>query len=112
MKEVMFPVLWQGDRKLMKLLKELDCPREVPFAFVMKFRDACLQNHSQTPERLSERGGLSPQELIAISRGYQSWAARQKVWFMAEEQAVPLLKELLAQFERDRAIVDTKDPAR
>jgi hypothetical protein len=98
----MFPVLWQYDRERKQRLKDLDCPREVPFAFVMKYRDGCLRNHNQTPERLSERGGLAPQELIAITCDEQNWESRRKIWFMPEEQAVPLLKDLLARFENER----------
>src|SRR5277367_4394172 len=62
MTDRMFPVLWQGDRAYLARLAELECPREIEWAIVEQYREACLRNHSQTPERLAERGGLSPAE--------------------------------------------------
>ncbi len=41
-------------------------PETVPFALVQAHADRCQRNHSQTPQRLKERGGLAPTELIAV----------------------------------------------
>lgn len=43
-------------------------PQYLPMDFVKKFETRIRLNHSQTPEELHKRGGLSPAELyIAIS---------------------------------------------
>lgn len=39
------------------------CPKSVPWAFVERWRHSCSQYHSQTLERLAERGGLSASEM-------------------------------------------------
>lgn len=41
-------------------------PETVPFALVEAHADRCQRNHKQTPQRLKERGGLDPTELIAV----------------------------------------------
>ncbi len=38
----------------------------VPWGLIANHRDQCIRNHGQTPERLAERGGLSPSEMVAI----------------------------------------------
>lgn len=38
-------------------------PRSVPWSFVERFRARAERNHSQTLERLAERGGLAPEEM-------------------------------------------------
>ncbi len=41
-------------------------PRGVPFRLVDAHAIRCLRNHDQSPQRLAERGGLSPAELLAV----------------------------------------------
>jgi len=40
--------------------------RTVPMPWVEEHKEQCVFNHGQAPERLNERGGLSPQELLAV----------------------------------------------
>lgn len=46
-----------------------DCPRSVPWAAVEPARSTAMKNHGQTLERLAERGGLSPKELVCALDG-------------------------------------------
>jgi len=87
-----FPVLWQGDRAYLFRLQELGCPRTVPWAFIEQYRDGCLRNHDQTPERLAQRGGLSPAEIVAVI--YPE--SRKQCWLMTADTEVARLKDLLA----------------
>lgn len=41
-------------------------PADVPWSFVEPHRERALANHSQTLERLNERGGLAPEELWCL----------------------------------------------
>lgn len=45
------------------------CPRYIPWSFVAPYEAQALKNHSQSLERLHERGGLSPEELYAVVNG-------------------------------------------
>jgi len=91
-----FPVLWQGSRDYQKALQAEGCPRTVPWGFIAEHRDGCLANHDQTPERLAERGGLGPEEMVAVIEANVNWAARKRAWAMPPAESVPRLKELLA----------------
>lgn len=42
------------------------CPRSVPWSLVEPHAAQAKTNHSQTLERLAERGGLSPAELWCL----------------------------------------------
>ena len=86
-----FPVLWQGDRKYLARLHELNCPRSVPWQFIARHAEACQHNHDQTPERLAERGGLAPSEMVAVVLG-------RRFKSMTPEQEVGALLDLLQQF--------------
>lgn len=57
----LFPVMKIGNRARKEL--EKDCPGEIPFSIIEKHRTFIKKVHSQTLERLSERGGLGPEEL-------------------------------------------------
>ena len=96
----MFPVLWQGDRKYFARLKELACPHSVPWDFIAEHADGCQRNHGQTPERLAERGGLSPAEIVAVVDTDGSYEQRHAAWNMTPEQEVARLCELLAVWGR------------
>lgn len=39
---------------------------DVPMVWVLNHEKQCLSNHMQAPQRLKERGGLSPKELYAV----------------------------------------------
>jgi hypothetical protein len=63
--ERQFPVLFQYfERK-----ERPDCPRTVPWAMLAPHEAMAQSNHSQTLERLAERGGLGPSEIIAVLDG-------------------------------------------
>jgi len=42
------------------------CPSSISFALIEPHRKQAKKNHGQTLERLNERGGLSPIELVAV----------------------------------------------
>jgi hypothetical protein len=46
-------------------------PKQVPWSFVEPGRAQAERNHYQTLERLAERGGLSPSELVAVLVGVE-----------------------------------------
>ena len=58
-----FPIIVPCDRRGLEIA---GCPRSVPWSLVEPHRAQAEANHSQTLERLAERGGLSPSELHAI----------------------------------------------
>lgn len=87
-----FPVL-RGTQRERDELERLGCPRSVPWAFVAPHEAQARMNHDQTLERLAERGGLSPSELVAVVRG----EGIRVVLARRDEDAVPMLLELLAQ---------------
>ena len=61
-KERMFPILLPEEWKR----KFPNCPEEIPWALVALHEDQARRNHSQTLERLAQRGGLSPAEIMCI----------------------------------------------
>jgi hypothetical protein len=66
-----FPVLF-GSRE-QHLMAEL--PRSVPWSVLAGHEDQAQQNHSQTLERLAERGGLGWDEMWCIVHG-KRWHER------------------------------------
>lgn len=65
MDEKMFPVLFgHGDHR--RELESLGCPREVPWSLLEAHEKQALRNHDQSLQRLAERGGLSPCEMVAV----------------------------------------------
>lgn len=88
--EKRFPVLASTHRER-AALEALGCPRSVPWSFVAPHEAQALENHEQTLERLAQRGGLSPSELVAVVRG----EGLRVVMRRRDADAVPLLLELL-----------------
>lgn len=43
-----------------------ECPASISYSIIEPHREQAMMNHSQTLERLSERGGLDPLELLAV----------------------------------------------
>jgi hypothetical protein len=69
----------------------LGTPWCVPFGAVSAHRQQCKTNHSQTPERLRERGGLSWCELFAVlsDKPWQKmdgWQAQQLCILMIHDE--------------------------
>ncbi len=58
-----FPVL--GDHRW----RHLNVPKSVPWSFVAPHEAQAQRNHGQSLERLAERGGLSPGEMVAVVEG-------------------------------------------
>lgn len=49
------------------------CPRSVPWAFIAPHEAQVIRNHGQTLERIVERGGLSPHEIMCAVEGRKLW---------------------------------------
>jgi hypothetical protein len=45
-------------------------PRSVPWSVAEQAREQAYRNHEQTLERLAQRGGLCPRELLTALRGH------------------------------------------
>lgn len=60
-------------------------PRSVPWSFAETFREQAEYNHSQTLERLNERGGLAPDEMWLAAHGQPLSRFRQNVEPPGEE---------------------------
>lgn len=58
-----FPILYATQKKRQM---PRHWPASVPWALVERCRERAWNNHSQTIERLAERGGLCPQEMCAV----------------------------------------------
>jgi hypothetical protein len=89
-----FPVLWQGGHKYEQRLAELGCPRRVPWKFIADHHEWCRVNHDQSPRKLAERGGLSPEEMVAVVRHIKL----HKMPKMTADEEVAQLFELLRQY--------------
>ena len=99
-----FPVLWQGSRDLMRRLDALGCPRAVPWEFIAQHSAECLRYHDQTPERLAERGGLAPEEMMVVLAGNPlTTQERLRMWHMPPEESVPWLNAAVTAWKRGRA---------
>lgn len=62
-----FPVLWGplSDEERQQYIV-LGCPHTVAWELVAPHEAQALKNHDQTLERLAERGGLSPAEMMLV----------------------------------------------
>ena len=49
-------------------------PADLPWSLVEPWRAQAERNHGQTLERLSERGGLAPEELWLAAHGHRLFA--------------------------------------
>lgn len=61
-----FKVLWPYKQEEIRSWLLAGCPQDVPFEFVAEHDKQCWLNHGQTPRRLTDRGGLSPSEMLAV----------------------------------------------
>lgn len=112
-----FPVLWQGTRDLMRRLEALGCPRTVPWAFIADHGVQCFHNHDQCPEVLASRGGLAPEEMLAVIHGGTlTFRGKRSYWRMPPEQSVPRLQEALrvwnAEHPERSVVADSTKPLR
>lgn len=69
---------------------------QIPWDMITPHEDQAQRNHSQTLKRLAERGGLCPEEMLAVleDRDY-----RDRV---TDDQAVSELRVLLATWQATR----------
>ena len=107
-----FPILFPDERQLIKICKELDCPRSIPWALMEQGREQAKDNHDQSLKTLARRFGLCPSEAVAALEGLR-WREYVKpfkkndnllTWSRAEEEellraSVIRLKELVKEFE-------------
>lgn len=107
-----FPVLWQSLTHAERYrMQQRGCPRTVPWSFVEPHRAQAKRNHDQTLERLAQRGGLSPAEIVALVTGRplrRFMGGRDSDW-------VPELLALLAEHaiaSEDDDIDDAIDASR
>lgn len=100
--ERQFPMLL--DHRELRELGLTQRPR-VPWAWLEPHEDQALQNHGQTLQRLAERGGLDPREMLSIITG-KKWSAYQS---MSLEEAMQKINDLVAQWKQSRN--DNNNPA-
>jgi hypothetical protein len=105
-----FPVLWPVMRKDIALWTALECPKVVPWAFIADHAEACVRLHDQTPERLAERGGLAPNEMLAVIEPRRPTYARvHALWYSPPEASVPALKAALEQWQLRQKTSDASE---
>jgi hypothetical protein len=76
MAEATFPIQFDADTRRDYPLEWPKCARAVPLEAVSPHERQADRNHGQTLQRLAERGGLSPTELVAVMHGvgfYDAW---------------------------------------
>jgi hypothetical protein len=78
MTERLFPVLQAPD----------GCPRAIPWRLLAPHEEQAQRNHYQSLERLAERGGLCPSEMVAVLEN-RRWRG------MPDQEAVARLMELI-----------------
>lgn len=87
-----FPVLWSAvTREKRAVWEHLRCPKEVPWWMLAPHEKQALRNHGgQTLERLAERGGLAPNEMVAVMED-----RRFDDPYLTCEEAIPRLLQLI-----------------
>jgi len=104
----MFPILMdQKERERLSEFKPLfgfEIPNELSIAFINQFRKQIEFNHDQTVERLAERGGLHPRELVAAIYGMDvpTYFGKMKNQLSDEQTvfALNMLRMKLNEFEK------------
>jgi len=89
-----FRILWPWTRPPAER-KRLDVPTSVPWGLVAPHEAQAQKNHSQSLERLNQRGGLDPIELVAVLEGRGlDWVVEAQM-----EDAVGRLKQLVGKYK-------------
>ena len=86
----MFPIL-ASQREV------LHGPRSIPWCIVAPFEARARTSHGQTLERLAERGGLSPRELLLV---LTDRPLRDFDYKMDEQDALDAVVELIESYKR------------
>ena len=68
------------------------CPAWVAYDVVAPFEAQAQRNHTQALMRLSDRGGLAPDELVAVMEG-RHWSKKR----LSDEEAVERLLALVGK---------------
>jgi hypothetical protein len=75
-------------------------PESVPWSFVEPHRKRAMKNHSQTLERLAERGGLGWAELLDVvtdkAWDFRTWRTREEAQRGEREAATKVMAILQA----------------
>lgn len=79
------------NQRMFRVMGKEDCPREIDIRFVLPHGRQAKINHNQTVNRLNERGGLTPSELIAVLEDRQYTR-------MPENVAASLVNKFLEDF--------------
>lgn len=87
-----FRILFQGGEAHFALKSHPEWPRFVPWEFIAPHNDQALHNHDQTLDRLNQRGGLAPEEMLAVIDGVD-WAT------YADIGTVEAMRRLIAKLE-------------
>jgi len=66
-----FPIHQGNTASFRNKLRELKCPKTVPWHRIAPYEQQARKNHDQTLERLAERGGLDPFEILAVVSGFR-----------------------------------------
>lgn len=63
-----FPILsqWQWKHDVLDKTLIAKCPRSIPWDLIAPHEEQAQINHSQSLQRLAERGGLSPLEMYCV----------------------------------------------
>ncbi len=72
-------------------------PLSVPFGFIAEHAQQCRRNHSQTPQRLAERGGLALKEMIAVIHNMPY----ERVPRMTDDEMAGLIRAFVADWKRN-----------
>jgi hypothetical protein len=101
-----FPVMLGHLRRERRELERLGCPQSVPWDLVAPHEARAWKNHWQTLERLAERGGLSPHELVAVLRDERLFGSILQV------PLSEIVAELLERVQAFETSTPTGDPDR
>lgn len=98
-----FPVLWPYKRTEEHEWEKAGCPRNVPWAMLAPYEWQAKRHHDQTLQRLAERGGLSPCEMVAVLEGRDHRT-------MADGAAIKSLKKKISAYENGFVLRGTVYP--
>lgn len=93
------PVDWRTG-KVMPIMFRHGKLDPIPWAFIAPYEARAKRNHSQTLDRLRERGGLSPCEAVAIVKDLD-W---EQVKAMSPAEADIELRRMVAEWEQKQRV--------
>ena len=73
-----------------------DAPTEIPWSIIAPYDNRARRNHSQSLERLAEKGGLSPSEAMNILNDRDLFSGNHN--YEAQREAGRRLRERVYQF--------------